>query len=418
MRSTRWFALLSISVVGLTGCGDSDAGASPASAALSETPAVSLVSKQTAVFRDFRFENGRRLDSVSLGYETYGRLNAAKNNVIVLAPFLAGHSHAAGKFAAADPAPGWWDALIGPGRAIDTDKYFVVSTDVLSLPRSKPSIVVTTGPASKDANGNHFGPLFPEFSVLDQVNAQRRLLGELGIDHVHAVLGASMGGMIAWQWGVSHPESVDLVIPVAAPIGYSDAERQGLALARSLIERDPDWQDGRYYGTGREPNRGVGIVLALLNGAIAPAPNMQPKTDVGWKELYDKYQKLLQLSPEQRSQQVAQQMPDFQKFVDRAQAEFEGGHFVHTFRMFEKYGVRPSDASQAVRFVAIGFEDDNLVKKEHLAEVDAQLTAAGLRHRVAMFPGGKGHLSCLLDTDSFAGVIAEELREAPRYGMK
>jgi homoserine O-acetyltransferase len=356
---------------------------------------VGVVAKQTAVIASFAFADGHPLPEIKLGYETYGTLNAAKDNVIVLAPFLAGHSHAAGVFSASDAVPGWWDALVGPGRAIDTTKWFVVSTDVLTLPRSKPSIVVTTGPASQDAAGNTYGPDFPAVSFVDQVHAQRAILDQLGVTRVRAVLGASMGGMIAWQWAVTYPDFVDEVVPVAAPIGYSDAEIAGLEYAKQLIETDPDWAGGRYYGTGREPDVGLGEVLAILNGIIVPSPKAA-LANIDWSQLPTTFPDPAKL-------------PNLQTYIDEAKQGFDGNNFVYTLDAFERYDIASQLAPSGVRFTVLGFEDDQLVAPDHVQAADDDLSAVGLSHSVQVLPGGHGHLSCLFDLGELAPVIAGEL---------
>lgn len=380
-----------------------------------------VVEKREVLLEDFAL-GGETVD-LRIGVETYGTLAPTGDNVVLLAPFLAGHSHAAGKLSADDPAPGWWDALIGPGAPIDTDRWFVVSTDAIALPRSKPASVITTGPSSPNAQGVPYGPDFPRFGFADQVRAQRAVLEHLGVTHLRAVAGASMGGMIAWTWAVTQPDFVDLVIPVAAPVSYTAAERGGLAFARSLIEADPHWQGGRYHG-GTEPNLGVGLVLMLLNGVIGPKSPTPPQP-IDWTQVEAAYQALLDSLPASPADVAAQltQVPTVQTYMERAEAEFDGGHFVQTFHAFEAYGAESGlRAGLPVRPVVIGFADDQLVGPAHLGQVESRLTRLGLAHRVEVLPGGRGHLSCLLDTDQFAEILRAELEgtgatPAPQPGM-
>jgi homoserine O-acetyltransferase len=401
--------LLAVLAVAPVGCADRPVGPCATDCVVGKADGTGdrFVIKQTAMLEDFGLASGQRVP-VKLGYETYGALNQAGDNVVVLAPFLAGHSHAAGRYGAADPAPGWWYPLVGPGRAIDTDRFFVIATDALALPRSKPSQVISTGPASRDPAGRRYGPDFPQISFQDQVEAQYEILRSLGVRHVRAVLGPSMGGMIAWQWGVSHPGFVDLVVPVAAPLDYTDGERSGFTFSQALIVGDPDWQGGRYYDTGREPNLGVALVLAMLNGVIVPAPSADAAPSVGWDELERRYQRFRALTPEQAMQQV----PNLQPLIDRAAEEFDGEHFVYTLDAFGRYdvGAQLSPSSGQVRFVALGFKDDQLVKRAHLEAVDQRLSAAHIPHRVEVLDGGHGHLSCLLDPEQLEPIIREELK--------
>lgn len=141
---------------------------------------------------------------MKVGYETYGRLSAAKDNAIFIPHMFLGTSHAAGKYAPDDPAPGYWDAIIGPGRPIDTDKYFVVSADALANTNARDQHVVTTGPASIDpATGRPYGTSFPMIALRDSVNLHKALLDHLGVRKLQAVAGWSMGAMQAFDWAAA-----------------------------------------------------------------------------------------------------------------------------------------------------------------------------------------------------------------------
>jgi len=181
---------------------------------------------------------------VTIAYETYGQLAPDGRNAILITHGYTSHHHAAGRFRPTDPQPGWWDRLIGPGKAIDTTRFFVVSSNTLG------SCYGTTGPGSLNpATGKPYGPEFPEISMRDIVMAQRRLLERLGVTHLIAVAGPSMGGRQAFQWAVTYPEFVDGVVPVASSpkgIGKDD-------VVQTLIRRlatDPNWNDGWYYDRG------------------------------------------------------------------------------------------------------------------------------------------------------------------------
>lgn len=367
--------------------------------------------KQTITLADFAFDCGETLPEVAFGVETYGTLNDRGDNAILLAPFLAGHSHAAGRLTPEDPAPGWWDGLIGPGKALDTDVWFVVATDVFALPRSKPPFVVTAGPHTLDASGEAYGPGFPAVSMVDQVEAQRQIVARLGVRHLRAVMGPSMGGMIAWQWSAQYPDFVDTIIPIAAPAWYAEEERAGLAFARILIENDPDYLDGRYYGTDREPNLGVGLVAMMLNSLVGPDP-FKALEDFDWASLPERFAELMDLDPEE----IAAAVPNLETYVERARKEFDGNHFVYTLRLFEAYDIPSAitTASRRVEVLAIGYADDQLVTPEHLVEVGEEMGEHGLTLQLHILDGGHGHLSCLLDLDQLTPIIREALTGAQR----
>jgi len=222
---------------------------------------------------------GQKLHSVRVAYETYGKLSPRRDNVILVCHALSGDAHAAGTakapsasstrdgFGATDrdgPAGqglGWWDGMIGPGKAFDTDRFFVVATNLLGGCRG------STGPSSVNpATGKPYGTDFPVITVADMVRTERAFLRELGIERLAAVAGGSLGGMQAMEWAILYPDEVDAVVPIASTHAL---QPQGVAwnsIARDAIMRDPAWQGGHYYGTGQAPDAGMG--LARMVGHI------------------------------------------------------------------------------------------------------------------------------------------------------
>jgi homoserine O-acetyltransferase len=204
----------------------------------------------------FVLANGQTLPRVDVAYETYGTLNAARDNVILVQHGLTGSSHAAGKYAAHNRSVGYWDGLIGPGKVFDTDRFFVVATNSLGGCRG------TTGPASLDpATGRPYGISFPLVTIRDMVRVQERLLREhLGITQLALVAGGSMGGMQALEWATMFPDRVRNLLPIATGTRYS---ARGIAyneLARRAIYLDPAWKQGDYYD---DPHGGPRKGLAL-----------------------------------------------------------------------------------------------------------------------------------------------------------
>jgi homoserine O-acetyltransferase/O-succinyltransferase len=249
-----------------------------------------------------RLDCGRDLHPVRVAYETYGTLSPRRDNVILVCHALSGDAHAAGfaktpppestrdGFAATDrdgtagKGLGWWDGMIGPGKAFDTDHFFVVSTNLLGGCRG------TTGPSSVDpATGTEYGPDFPVITVADMVRTERAFLAELGIDRLAAVAGGSLGGMQAFEWAIQFPDKVDRVVAIASTHAL---QPQGVAwnsIARDAIMRDPAWQGGRYYGTGSAPDAGMGV--ARMVGHI---------TYLSAAALSDKFDRRLQTGPDIR----------------------------------------------------------------------------------------------------------------------
>jgi homoserine O-acetyltransferase len=191
-----------------------------------------------------RLENGQVLPALTLAYETYGHLRADGRNAILIAHGYTNHHHAAGLPTTPDAKPGWWDKLIGPGKAIDTTRFYVVSSNVLG------SCYGSTGPASLNPmTGKPYGPEFPDITMRDIVTAQRHLLERLGVTHLIAVAGPSMGGRQAFQWAVTFPDFVDGIVAVASSPKGMGKEDVVVAL-RQRLATDPNWNDGWYYEGG------------------------------------------------------------------------------------------------------------------------------------------------------------------------
>jgi homoserine O-acetyltransferase len=205
------------------------------------------VVKRTFTVYGFRLESGRALPDATLAFETYGRLAPDGRNAILITHGLTSHHHAAGKYAPADRPVGWWNGLIGPGKAIDTNRYYVVSSNVLG------SSYGSTGPPSVNpATGKPYGPDFPGLTLRDMVTAQRLLLDGLGVRRLVAVVGPSFGGYQAFQWAVTYPNFMrGIVAVVTAPRGIDTPEAIA-ALVRRFAS-DPNWNGGWHYDRGGIP---------------------------------------------------------------------------------------------------------------------------------------------------------------------
>jgi homoserine O-acetyltransferase len=165
-----------------------------------------IVEKKTFSMASYTTRGGKTIKDVKVGWESYGKLNDARDNVILVTHFFSGNSHAAGKYAAGDAAPGYWDGIIGAGKPIDTDRFFVISSDTLVNLSTKDPRTITTGPASIDPDtGKPYGMRFPVVTMRDFVEVQKALLESLGIRKLHAVVGASMGALQAFEWAAAHP---------------------------------------------------------------------------------------------------------------------------------------------------------------------------------------------------------------------
>src|SRR5690554_1356786 len=203
-----------------------------------------------------RLQHGGVLERVAVAYETYGELNAEGTNAVLITHALTGSGHAAG-VTDRGSIPGWWDPLIGPGKPIDTSRFFVISSNVLG------GCYGTTGPSSlSPEDGRPYGPRFPRYTVRDMVNVQKRLVDALGVRSLRAVIGGSMGGMQVLEWAASYPELVRGIVPIAIGARHS-AWAIGLnEVARRAIMADPAWQGG-HYPLERQPETGLGLARAI-----------------------------------------------------------------------------------------------------------------------------------------------------------
>jgi homoserine O-acetyltransferase len=217
-------------------------------AALVASAPMESVVKRTWTSHDFRLESGQVLAELTLVYEAYGRLAADGRNAILVTHGFTSSQHAAGKYSPHDATPGWWDGLIGAGKALDTNRYFVVSSNMLG------SSYGSTAPASLDPrSGKRYGPDFPDITLRDIVAAQKAMLDALGVKHLVAVAGPSFGGYQAFQWAVTYPEAMHgIVAVVTAPRGSGGLE--AVEALRKRLAADPAWNGGWHYDRGGIPD--------------------------------------------------------------------------------------------------------------------------------------------------------------------
>ena len=367
--------------------------------------------------RPLALDCGRQLDHIRVAYETYGTISPARDNVILVCHALSGDAHAAGsstKPAAASTRDGfraderdagsgrglgWWDGMIGPGKAFDTDRFFVVSSNLLGGCRG------TTGPSSTNpATDRPYGSDFPVITVADMVRVERALLNELGISRLAAVAGGSLGGMQALEWAVQYGDQVDAIIPIASTHALHPQGVAWNAIARNAITADPDWQGGHYYGTGRAPNAGMGV--ARMVGHI---------TYLSAMSLNDKFGRRLQFADDIR---YVLTEPEFEvenylrhqaaSFVKR----FDANTYLYTsralsyFDLARQYGrgrLANALGSVSARTLLIAFSSDWLYPPSGSEELAAALRECGKDVELNVIDAPYGH-------DCF---LLEEARQTP-----
>ncbi len=213
--------------------------------------------KYFTIDEDLKLTSGKTLSNVELAYETYGELNSAKTNAILVCHALTGDAHAAG-WHSGDAKPGWWEIIIGPGKALDTDKYFVICSNVLGGCKG------STGPASiNPETGKEYALDFPIITIEDMVHAQKKLIDHLGIEKLHAVIGGSMGGMQALQWTVSYPMMMKKASIIATTPRSSPQQIAFNEVGRQSIISDPYWNNGEYYDKEKRPQSGLAVARMI-----------------------------------------------------------------------------------------------------------------------------------------------------------
>ena len=225
---------------------------------------VGIVEKKFFTFaeppHEMTLESGKKLGPVRIVYETYGELDADRKNAILILHALSGDSHVAGYYREDDPKPGWWDIMVGPGKGIDTNKYFVVCSNILG------SCLGSTGPCSINPETEYpYGLDFPFVTIGDMVQAQKALMDHLGIKKILSVIGGSIGGMQVLEWCVKYPETVASAIPLATTTKHSALAIAFNEVARQAIMADPNWNNGDYY-SGPTPD--LGLAVARMIGHI------------------------------------------------------------------------------------------------------------------------------------------------------
>ena len=370
---------------------------------------------------------GRDLHPVRVAYETYGVLSPGRDNVILVCHALSGDAHAAGfakvpgeestrdgfgaedRDGSAGKGLGWWDGMIGPGKAFDTDRFFVVSTNLLGGCRG------TTGPSATDpATGKPYGADFPVITVADMIRTQRAFLAELGIEHLAAVAGGSLGGMQAFEWAIRYPGQVDAVVAIASTHALHPQGVAWNSIARDAIMRDPAWQGGHYYGTGCAPDSGMGV--ARMVGHI---------TYLSAMALEEKFGRRLQFSDDIRYTITE---PEFQvESYLRHQAEsfvrrFDANTYLYTsraltyFDLARQYGggsLAAALAGISARTLLIAFSSDWLYPPSASAEIDEALRGLGKAVEFHVIEAPYGHDCFLLEEARQTPIIREFLSEVP-----
>jgi homoserine O-acetyltransferase len=350
---------------------------------------------------EYRLTSGQTIQDVRIGYETYGALSREKDNAILVCHYFSGNAHAAGPANDADPQPGWWDSAIGPGKVLDTDRYFIVAGNSLANLNACDGCTVTTGPASLNAaTGRAYGADFPLVTVADFVHVQKRLLEYLGIDRLVAVAGPSGGSAQAIQWSVEFPEMVPRVVAVISPGLYVHPYAAAMMECWTKpILADPAWKGG-YYDAAHPPLEGLTQALHLLT---LTALSYDVLSEFGYAPAEEKRPPSESLANEFKADAMLNE-------IARARAQaLDAASFVYMVRAFKLYDVRERLHRAKASYLFLPVETD-LVFPPHLsaAAVD-ELRAAGLEAELFVLKGNGGHLDGLTKLDQAHGVLRDFL---------
>jgi homoserine O-acetyltransferase len=344
-------------------------------------------------------ESGRRLSPVTLAYETYGRLNGEKSNAVLVLHALSADAHAAG-FHEDENEAGWWETMIGPGKAFDTEKYFVVCSNVIGGCKG------STGPSSIDPEtGRPYALDFPVVTIADMVQAQRRLIDFLGIGKLLCVVGGSMGGMQTLQWVASYPERVRCAIPIATALKTSPQQIAFNEVVRQAIMADPEWKGGDYYEFG-QPERG--LALARMIGHITFMSDQSMEEKFSRKLKNGAYS--FRFAPDFEVQGYLRYRGD--RFVKR----FDANSYLYVTKAMDYFdlsgnGLFPKAAAADTRFLVISFRSDWLYPSYQSQDIVRKLKARQVDTTYCEVASTYGHDAFLLEVEEQTSLIAPFLEK-------
>ncbi len=363
---------------------------------------VGLVETRTFQFAGdeaFLLEGGTTLQPVTLAYETYGELNADRSNAILILHALSGSAHAAGYHSVDDRKPGWWDTCIGPGKAFDTNRFFVICSNVIG------SCYGSSGPMSIDAQtGKPYGLNFPMVTIGDMVRAQLKLIDFLEIDQLLCVAGGSMGGMQALEWAAHYPDRIKAAIPLATTARHSPMLIAFSEVGRQAIYADPAWNGGDYYDQEQKPD--AGLAIARMVGHIT------------------------YLSEEAMHQKFGRRLQDLERYGYEFQTEFavesylkyNGNNFTRRFdansylyvtKALDYFDLSALSGSVAaafadihdVKYLVVSFTSDWLYPSYHSKELVRALTAVGADVTYLDIQSTWGHDAFLLEVETMTRLL-------------
>jgi homoserine O-acetyltransferase len=344
-------------------------------------------------------ESRESLGPVTLAYETYGKLNEQNSNAILVVHALSGDAHAAG-FHEGEQKPGWWDVMIGPDKGLDTEKYFVICSNVIGGCKG------STGPSSINPNTNRpYGIDFPIITIGDMVNAQRHLIDQLGIEKLLCVVGGSMGGMQVLQWMISHPDKIRSAIPIATAMKHAPQQIAFDEVGRQAIMADPNWNKGSYYG--RSPPA-KGLAVARMIGHITYMSDISMTEKFGRRFKADK--EPFKFSPEFEVEGYLKYRGD--NFVKR----FDANSYLYITKAIDYFNILNEKNIHEVfkglkaKVLVIAFKSDWLYPAYQSLEIVKACKLAGVDATYCEINSTYGHDAFLLEVDEETHMIRHFLK--------
>ena len=364
---------------------------------------VGLVEKKHYTFArppdKMTLENDRHLSEITIAYETYGQINRQKDNVVLILHALSGDSHVAGYYDENDPKPGWWEFMVGPGKGIDTDRYFVICSNILG------SCMGSTGPASLDpATQQPYGTDFPLVTIGDMVQAQKALMDHLGIARIRSVIGGSVGGMQALEWTARYPDLVDSAVLLATTARHSALAIAFNEVARQSIMADPNWNGGNYY-TGQKPD--MGLAVARMIGHITYLSDESMRLKFG-RRLQDKSDFSFNFDANFQVESYLRHQGN--KFVDR----FDANSFLYITKAADYYDFESQHGCGSLvcafskvksRYLVISFTSDWLYPTYQSRDMVQAMKKNGLEVSFCEIDAQWGHDAFLLPNERLTSLI-------------
>jgi homoserine O-acetyltransferase len=370
---------------------------------------VGIVAPHDFVYaQPFTFKSGQVIPGFTLRYETYGELNATRDNAVLICHALSGDHHCAGWHSANDRKPGWWNNLIGPGKAVDTRRFFVVCANVLGGCQG------STGPSSLNPEtGRPYGLTFPFVTILDMVRSQKLLLDHLGIVELHSIIGGSMGGMLAMLFGIEYPQFTRRVVAMATTARESAQAIAFNEVGRQAIMQDPAWNDGEY---ARDGGPRVGLAIARMMAHITYVSDASMDRKFGRRKKETAAADAYTFEPQFEVEGYLRHQG--QSFINR----FDANTYLYITRALDQFDLAHAYGSLEAAFahlnaemLVVGFTSDWLFPPEQNRSLTLAALRAGKRSSYAELSTDLGHDSFLLELEELYSLVRGFLERGGRY---